>query len=179
MHIQLQQCQFDYHQFPHCFHNWKGQWNHADSQWCDSHCLYIWTHSWQTEFLPPDSFHRNMSLGKTLWLWRILAFCKRHWQHWCPKWLGCHLSLNRLDGLGKKHVRDHDEHWSLPRLSLLGGNSWYWWCIKLIGLYILLVKKMASIGRRYAPSNWYDDMMIIIDILESPAFQKYSTCWVF
>ena len=26
---------------------------------------------------------------------------------------------------------------------------------------------------------WYDDMMIIIDILEPPAFQKYSTCWVF
>ena len=62
------------------------------------------------------------------------------------------------------------------------GNKFY------LGLELALVefdtlqcpgKKMASIGRRYAPNNGYDDMMIIIDIPEPPAFQKHSTYWVF
>ena len=33
---------------------------------------------------------------------------------------------------------------------------------------------MASIGQRYAPSNWYDDMMIITDIVDPPAFKDIA-----
>ena len=40
---------------------------------------------------------------------------------------------------------------------------------------IFTQKKMASIRRRYAPSNWYDDMIIIIDILEPLDFQELGS----